>query len=84
MDEVSNQMGSGVGIILEGLERVMIEQSLRFEFRASNNQAKYEALLAGVKLAKKLGGGSEWRIPDQESPIDEILGHSTGIGHTFR
>jgi ribonuclease HI len=32
----------------------MIEQSLRFAFRASNNQAEYEALIAGMKLAKEM------------------------------
>jgi ribonuclease HI len=27
---------------------------LRFAFKASNNQAEYEALLAGMKLAKEM------------------------------
>ncbi|RDX94355.1 rnhA, partial [Mucuna pruriens] len=45
VDEASNQAGSGVGIILEGPNGVLIEQSLHFEFKASNNQAEYEALL---------------------------------------
>ena len=35
---------------------VMIEQqSLRFTFKASNNQAEYEALIAGILLAKEMG-----------------------------
>jgi ribonuclease HI len=46
----SNLRGSGVGMVLEGLDGVLIEQSLRFEFRA-NNQAEYEALIADIKLA---------------------------------
>ncbi|RDY14053.1 Tf2-8, partial [Mucuna pruriens] len=46
--------GSGVGIILEGSDGVLIEQSLHFNFRASNNQEKYEALLAGMRLAREL------------------------------
>jgi ribonuclease HI len=32
----------------------MIEQSLRFAFRASSNQAEYEALIAGMKLAREM------------------------------
>ncbi|MCI51250.1 putative gag polyprotein, partial [Trifolium medium] len=28
--------------------------SLRFAFKASNNQAEYEALIAGMKLAKEM------------------------------
>ncbi|RDY02358.1 Retrovirus-related Pol polyprotein from transposon 17.6, partial [Mucuna pruriens] len=51
----SNYTRSGARIILEGPTRVLIEQSLHFEFRANNNQAEYEALLAGMKLAQELG-----------------------------
>jgi len=34
---------------------VLIEQALRFAFKASNNQAEYEALIAGMLLAKEMG-----------------------------
>jgi len=55
VDGSSNQLGSGAGVILEGPNNVLIEQSLRFAFKASNNQAEYEALIAGVLLAKEMG-----------------------------
>ncbi|RDY07211.1 rnhA, partial [Mucuna pruriens] len=55
VDGSSSHTGSGAGIVLEGPTRVLIEQSLHFEFRASNNQAEYEALLARMKLALELG-----------------------------
>jgi len=45
VDRSSNQQGSGVGVILEGPNRFLIEQALRFAFKASNNQAEYEALI---------------------------------------
>ncbi|GAU16859.1 hypothetical protein TSUD_368080 [Trifolium subterraneum] len=54
MDGSSNLRGSGSGVVLEGPEGVIIEQSLRFAFKASNNQAEYEALIAGMKLAKEM------------------------------
>ncbi|KAK3025470.1 hypothetical protein RJ639_040208 [Escallonia herrerae] len=38
---------SGAGIILISLEGFTIEYALRFGFQASNNEAEYEALLAG-------------------------------------
>ncbi|XP_027338066.1 uncharacterized protein LOC113852005 [Abrus precatorius] len=47
--------GSGAGVILEGQNTVIIEQSIRFGFKASNNQAEYEALLAGLRLANEMG-----------------------------
>nr|KYP48911.1 Retrovirus-related Pol polyprotein from transposon opus [Cajanus cajan] len=58
VDGASNLGGSGAGIVLEGPGGILLEQSLRFEFRASNNQAEYEALLAGMSLAKEMGATS--------------------------
>ena len=55
VDGSSNQQGSGAGIILEGPNGVLIEQGLRFAFKASNNQAEYEALIAGMLFAKEMG-----------------------------
>jgi len=46
MEESSNQQGSGVGIIMEGPNGLLIEQALIFAFKANNNQAEYEALRA--------------------------------------
>ena len=34
---------------------MLIEQSRRFAFKASNNQAEYEVLIAGILLAKEMG-----------------------------
>ena len=42
VDGYSNQLGSGTGIVLEGPDGVLIEQALRFAFKASNNQAEYD------------------------------------------
>ncbi|XP_073116127.1 uncharacterized protein [Elaeis guineensis] len=50
----SNAQGSGASLILTNSEGVVTEYVLRFDFKASNNQAKYEALLAGLKMAKEL------------------------------
>jgi len=58
VDRSSNQQGSGVGVILEGPNRFLIEQALRFAFKASNNQAEYEALITRMLLAKELGACS--------------------------
>jgi len=55
VDGSSNQLGSGAGVILERPNGVFIEQSLRFAFKAINNQAEYEALIAGILLAKEMG-----------------------------
>ncbi|XP_057444102.1 uncharacterized protein LOC130736278 [Lotus japonicus] len=51
VDGSLNDNGSGVGVTLQGPGELVLEQSLRFQFKASNNQAEYEALIAGLKLA---------------------------------
>nr|XP_025703449.1 uncharacterized protein LOC112805264 [Arachis hypogaea] len=54
VDGASNPQGSGAGILLESSDGIVLEHSLRFSFKASNNQAEYEALIAGLKLAADL------------------------------
>ncbi|KAH9768959.1 hypothetical protein KPL71_011812 [Citrus sinensis] len=44
--------GFGAEIVLEGPEREEIFYAIRLEFMATNNQAKYEALIAELELAK--------------------------------
>ncbi|RDX61462.1 Retrovirus-related Pol polyprotein from transposon 17.6, partial [Mucuna pruriens] len=51
MDGSSNPKGGGASIILEGLEDITMEHLLKFDFKASNNQGEYEALLARFDLA---------------------------------
>jgi len=60
VDGASNLKGRGVGVVLEGPEGVLIKQSLRFAFKANNNQADFEALIAGMLLAKEMGFLSCW------------------------
>ncbi|XP_016164417.1 uncharacterized protein LOC107606929 [Arachis ipaensis] len=54
VDGAANKDGSGAGVTLKESEQVIAEQSLQFFFTASNNQAKYEALLVGLKLTQDL------------------------------
>ena len=54
VDGASNAQGSGAGLILTSLEGIDIEYVLRFGFHASNNEAKYEVVIAGLNLAHSL------------------------------
>nr|GEX93134.1 reverse transcriptase domain-containing protein [Tanacetum cinerariifolium] len=47
--------GSGAGLILTSLEGTKFTYALRFEFDATNNEAEYEALIAGIRIAKQMG-----------------------------
>ena len=50
----ANQKGSGVELVSP--EKITKERSLRLSFPATNNEAEYEALLAGMIMVKRLGG----------------------------
>ena len=50
VDGAANAQGSGAGLILTSPEGIDIEYALRFGFRASNNEAEYEAVIAGLNL----------------------------------
>ncbi|XP_016168726.1 uncharacterized protein LOC107611295 [Arachis ipaensis] len=54
VDGASNQTFGGAGIILENSAGIAYEQSIKFEFPVSNNQAEYEALIGGLILAKEV------------------------------
>ncbi|CAL9019107.1 unnamed protein product [Prunus brigantina] len=55
VDGASNQQGSGAGLVLTLPEDDETQYALWFGFKASNNEAGYEALLAGLSLASELG-----------------------------
>ena len=51
MDGASRQMGAGVGLQFKASTEERIEQAIRLDFPASNNEAKYEVILVGIDLA---------------------------------
>ncbi|GJT53792.1 reverse transcriptase domain-containing protein [Tanacetum coccineum] len=53
-DGASNEHGSRVGLILIDPEGAEYYYALRLNFSNSNNDAKYEALLAGLRIAAKI------------------------------
>jgi len=74
VDGSSNQQGSGAGVILEGPNRLLIEQALRFAFKARNNQAEYEVLIAGMLLAKEMGARSLLAKSDYQLVTGQVTG----------
>ncbi|GKA05022.1 reverse transcriptase domain-containing protein [Tanacetum coccineum] len=53
-DEASNKHGSGAGLILVDSKGAEYPYALRLNFANSNNDAEYEALLAGLRIATKM------------------------------
>ena len=54
VDGLSNDRGSRAGLILISPEGHRMHCTLRFGFKGSNNEAEYEALITGLKLAKEM------------------------------
>ncbi|KAK0570777.1 hypothetical protein LWI29_006363 [Acer saccharum] len=54
VDGSSSIKGSGLGLVLESPQGDILEQSVHCGFHATNNEAEYEALIAGLDLAKSL------------------------------
>ncbi|GJU68822.1 reverse transcriptase domain-containing protein [Tanacetum coccineum] len=47
--------GCGAGVILTDPEGMEFTYALRFQFETTNNEAEYEALIAGLRIAEKMG-----------------------------
>ena len=74
VDGVANQRGSRVGLVLMSPERITIEKSLRLNFSAINNEAKYEALLMGIMMVQKIGGKAMKVFSDSKLVVGQVRG----------
>ncbi|XP_074293027.1 uncharacterized protein LOC141619918 [Silene latifolia] len=54
IDGASNSRGADVGLVLRSPKGDMIVQAIRCEFKATNNEAEYEALILGMQMASGL------------------------------
>ena len=54
MDGSFSEHRAGARVLLISLERHKIPYALRFGFKVTNNEAKYEALLARLCLAREV------------------------------
>ena len=53
-DRASNSIGVGIGVVLEALLGLKIEEARRLNFQVTNNEAAYEPLIYGLELVKYL------------------------------
>ena len=74
VDRSLNQKGSRIGLVLMFPEKVIIETSLRLDFSAANNEAKYEALLVGMAMVQRMGGKSIKLFSDSRLVVGQVRG----------
>nr|GEV17661.1 reverse transcriptase domain-containing protein [Tanacetum cinerariifolium] len=66
--------GSGAGLILTSPEGTKFTYALRFQFAASNNEAEYEALIAGLRIAAQMGVQNVHVSVDCKLVANQVLG----------
>ncbi|GJY77624.1 reverse transcriptase domain-containing protein [Tanacetum coccineum] len=66
--------GSGAGLILTSPEGTEFTYALRFQFTASNNEAEYEALIAGLRIAAQMGVRNVRVSVDSKLVANQVLG----------
>ncbi|XP_071929189.1 uncharacterized protein [Coffea arabica] len=74
VDGSSNSEGSGAGLLLEDPQGTECSYALRFDFAASNNEAEYEAVIAGLQLARKFGAAHILVYSNSQLIVCQILG----------
>ncbi|GJY33723.1 reverse transcriptase domain-containing protein [Tanacetum coccineum] len=66
-DGASNSKGSRAGLVLISPSGVEFTYALRLTFTSTNNEAEYEALLAGLRMARKM------KVKDIDVKVDSKL-----------
>ena len=72
MDGVSSALGAGAGIVIITLEGIKLEHSFRLGFKASNNEAEYEALLAELRAVLDLGAREVKVYSDSRLVVNQV------------
>nr|GEV54910.1 reverse transcriptase domain-containing protein [Tanacetum cinerariifolium] len=66
--------GSGAGLILTSPHGAEFTYALRFQFTTSNNEAEYEALVAGLQIAARMGVKNVQVSVDSKLVANQVLG----------
>ncbi|GJX13390.1 reverse transcriptase domain-containing protein [Tanacetum coccineum] len=66
--------GSRAGLILTNPEGMEFTYAIRFRFDATNNEAEYEALIAGLKIAEQMGVENLQANVDSRLVVNQVNG----------
>ena len=74
VDGALNQKGSGVGLVLISLKKIIIEKSLRLNFSTTNDEAEYEVLLMGMTMVQRMCRKSIKVFLDSRLVVGQVKG----------
>ena len=73
-DGSSTQKGGGAGIVITSPEKDVLKYGVQLKFPVTNNEAKYEAILTGLRIARALGGENIVLKSDSQLVIGQVRG----------
>ncbi|XP_074573491.1 uncharacterized protein LOC141829917 [Curcuma longa] len=76
VDGASNKQGSGVGVLLLAPTGEEVRLAIRLGFKASNNEAEYEAALVGLQAARRMGATRISLYSDSQLVSQQVEGSS--------
>ncbi|XP_019197220.1 PREDICTED: uncharacterized protein LOC109191107 [Ipomoea nil] len=80
IDGSSNKRGAGGGVVITSPEGFKLYHALIFSFSPTNNEAEYEAFIAGLRYVKKLGAQYVRARTDSALVVGQVLGNFEANG----
>ncbi|KAL0395106.1 UNVERIFIED_CONTAM: hypothetical protein Slati_4476800 [Sesamum latifolium] len=74
VDGSSTAPGSGAGIVLTTPQGDNMEFAINFEFKASNNETEYEALVKGMRMARDASASHLLAYSDSQLIVKQVNG----------
>ncbi|KAF7134269.1 hypothetical protein RHSIM_Rhsim08G0137700 [Rhododendron simsii] len=73
LSRIHNRKANGAGLILTSPKGQRLNYALRFEFKATNNEVEYEALVVGLELANAVGASHVLAKSDSQLVVGQVL-----------
>ncbi|XP_022026101.1 uncharacterized protein LOC110926690 [Helianthus annuus] len=82
-DGASNDDGAGAGLRLVSPDNHELTYAIRLDFQSTNNEAEYEAFLAGLRLALKMGAKNLEANVDSKLVAEQVNGRYDAKGEAM-
>ncbi|XP_012833163.1 PREDICTED: uncharacterized protein LOC105954039 [Erythranthe guttata] len=74
IDGSSSPAGSGAGVVIISPEKEEYEYAIKLTFKASNNEAEYEALIHALQIAAEVGADMVEIYSDSQLVVQQVSG----------
>ena len=74
MDGSSTQKRGGAGVVIASPKGDILKYGVQLKFPVTNNEAEYEAILMGLRIARALGAKNALLRSDSQHIIGQVKG----------